>query len=878
MPKVIIKKDHLLVKKLSVPEQILAFTVGSEQGNDIIIEDERISYFHLQFEKQGNGYFVRDLQSQWGTYVNGTKIKSRTPIKNNDEIGVGNHSIIFQYSQMNPEPQLMLEDHQLEQSTYTKKLEDRIASVPALTQLNTWLNEEDESVNRKGDFFIDRDAENEPDSFLYFIEDRESNHKDVVDNLVQNEEKSYDDSLLEFENDVLLQSEHPATTKSEVTDEDIPFKANKKKPSPRKEELPTHYLLGIYGPYSGKKFKLKHPETRIGRDRKLNDIVIKKNSKGEIDQSISRRHAKITFRNNKYYVTDKRSKSRTYVNQKKLDVKDVVQIEPGDEIEIVSDRKSHIFRMVRDSDWNFSLPKKAGVWHIRYRKAILNIYSLVFILIAAFLFVNSFKTRNLISQQPKPLKAEEAVWYGHDSDSEFNGFAETDLFYYPAIADLDGDNIIDLVYVDRQGYLKSINGKTRAPLWNNYDFEALPDIPVTLEDLNNNGLPDVLVASKDLRIRAIDGNWGIEIWKSPILAGPLTGSPVVGDFNGDGLKDLAIVSSEDALYIGFLRLENARWVRLDFKEPIYSIVSAADLTGNEIPNILIGTDAGNIIVIDGIRQKILGKININEELNKASGSFVQNNQIRFPVASGDLNGDGTADLVISTMQGNILAINGATLQRLWYDSTTINSQSTTTFTQSISLGDLDGDRLLDVVSLMPNGRIRTYKGIGVGKDRKMLLWESPDTEVGNFVGTPSLADFNKNGTTDVVVADNAGKIYIFEGSTGDILWKNTKAGSKLVSPPLIGDLDDDNHLDILALRSDGNFYKLTTNSLILNGTVVWGQIFGNSKHTNNSFYSERDASIYLTYMGISILIILLVTGLNILFRRKLSELSYGFKM
>lgn len=870
MPKLIIKKDNHVVKRLSVPEQILAFTVGSEQGNDIIIDDKRISYFHLQFEKQGQEYFVRDLQSQTGTYVNGAKIKSRTPVKSNDEIGIGNHAIIFQHSGA-AKPYLVPANYELQQSAHKRTLEDRMASVPALTQLNAWLTEEQQSINRKGDLFSDSNAKTEHD-FLDFIDDHESNNNDAAHDFVETDEKSPDDSLLAFESETQLQPEPQLIPKFDIENEDAAYQENKTKPMPSTKKTATYYLLGIYGPYLGEKFKLKHPETRIGRDRKLNDIVIKKNSKGQIDQSISRRHAKITFKNNKYYVTDKRSKSRTYVNQKKLDVTDEVEIVPGDEIEIVSDKKSHIFRLVRDGDWDISFPKKAGVWHIRYRMAILNIYSLLFILTAVLFFADSFTTKKLISKKPKPLITKEVVWYTDETESESNGFLDSELFCYPAIADLDGDQVIDLIYVDRDGFLRSINGQTKKPLWNNYDFEALSSIPVTLEDLNNNGLPDVLVVSKDLRIRAIDGNWGIEIWKSPILAGPLTGAPVVGDFNGDGLKDLAIVSLENALYIGFLKLENARWVRLDFEEPIRSILSAGDLSGNGIPTILLGTDTGNIIVIDGVRQKILGKISINEELNKATGSFEQDNQVRFPVALGDLNGDNTADLVVSTMQGNIIALSGTTLERLWYDLASHPSQNTQTVPPSTSLGDLDGDGLVDVVGLFPNGKIRAFKGLGVGKDRKLVLWEYPDIEAGTFVGTLSLADFNKNGTMDVVAADKEGKIYIFEGSTGEILCKNAKKSSNLISSPLIGDLDNDNHLDILALRSDGNFYKLTTNSPILGSTVVWGQMFGNSRNTNISSYRYRNASIYLLYMGISISIILLVLGLNILLRRKRREL------
>ncbi|MFQ5822658.1 MAG: FHA domain-containing protein [bacterium] len=889
MPKLFIKKNDQVIKKLSVPDGVLAFTVGSEQGNDIIIEDEKISYFHLQFEKQGNEYFVRDLQSQLGTYVNGTKINGRTLIKNNDEIGVGHHTITFQNPKETPTPYLILEDYEYEQlqSNSNRRIEDKIASVPALTKLNSWLHEEHDSFERKGDFFIESDEKNENDSFLDFKENNEASAKDSERNFTENNELDDNDSVqdliydnensekefaINIETETLLQTEQIPTPKLDAKDDRLTYKEQPL------NETTTHYLLGIYGPYVGKKFKLKHPETRIGRDRKFNDIVIRKNSKGDLDQSVSRRHATIVFENNKFNVIDKRSKSRTYVNQKKLDVNDKVCIVPGDEIEILSDKKSHIFRLVREGDWNFSFPKKAGNWHIRYRMAILNLYSIIFFLIAALFFTNSFKTKYLISKKPNPLKVKEAIWLSDKTDTELSSPKDSYFSTFPAIADLNGDKIIDLVYIDGKGNLITINGKTKKPLWTNYEFQALSQIPVTLEDLNNNSLPDVIVVSNDSRIRAIDGNWGIEIGKSPILAGPLTGPPVVGDFNGDGLKDLAIATLENVVYIGFLRLKNSRWIKLDFEEPIRSIASADDLTGNGIPNILIGTETGKIIIIDGIHQKILGEVNVNEELNKASGTFEQDNQVRFPTAFGDLNGDNTTDIIISTMQGNLIAFSGTTLERIWYDQTSTKSYSTQSMNQSISLGDLDGDRLLDVISLTPEGKIRALKGKGVGKDRKMVLWEYPISEVGNFVGTPTLADFNKNSTMDVVAVDKNGNFYIFEGSTGEILWKNTKASLAVLSSPLIGDLDNDNYLDILVLKSDRRFYKLLTNSLTLGNTVVWGQMFGNSRHTNISSHRYQNASVYYLYMGISIVVILGLIGLNVLIRKKRKELSYSHNM
>jgi len=91
MPKLVIKKRDFVVNNVSIPEDVLAFTIGSEQGNDIIISDESVSYYHLQFEKQNNEYYIRDLQSQSGTFVNGTRITARTILNNHDQIGIGNH-------------------------------------------------------------------------------------------------------------------------------------------------------------------------------------------------------------------------------------------------------------------------------------------------------------------------------------------------------------------------------------------------------------------------------------------------------------------------------------------------------------------------------------------------------------------------------------------------------------------------------------------------------------------------------------------------------------------------------------------------------------------------------------------------------------------
>lgn len=46
-----------------------------------------------------------------------------------------------------------------------------------------------------------------------------------------------------------------------------------------KTEMAPYYLLAIYGPYRGKRYQLRYSETKIGRDVKLNDVVIRQNKR-----------------------------------------------------------------------------------------------------------------------------------------------------------------------------------------------------------------------------------------------------------------------------------------------------------------------------------------------------------------------------------------------------------------------------------------------------------------------------------------------------------------------------------------------------------------------------------------------------------------------
>ena len=70
-------------------------TVGKGPGNDIVLEDARVSRLHASLEKFAEGWCVNDLGSSNGTFVNGDRIWGAHRLRHGDEIRVGQTRLLF---------------------------------------------------------------------------------------------------------------------------------------------------------------------------------------------------------------------------------------------------------------------------------------------------------------------------------------------------------------------------------------------------------------------------------------------------------------------------------------------------------------------------------------------------------------------------------------------------------------------------------------------------------------------------------------------------------------------------------------------------------------------------------------------------------------
>jgi len=645
-----------------------------------------------------------------------------------------------------------------------------------------------------------------------------------------------------------------------------------------KSDIIPHYLVAISGPYTGKKYHLNYGITKIGRDTSLNDIVIRENRKGHIDPSISRRHATIFLEHDNFYISDKRSKTRTRVNQRQLNEEDTVQLFPGDEIEIVSDQKSTIFRLMPETKMDYSPPKKAGIWWIRNASWVQKLVSAAAIILVALLLIKNWSSLSIINQKPSELVMNETtIISSQDLESILLQPAEVMTLIpslAPAVADFNGDGFVDIVYLDKIGYLKAYDGKTHKPLWQISSlYQAQLPLGIILADLNNNNLKDILIPSNNSIICAVDGQSGTEIWASPLLGGSFSGNPVIADLNGDNLKDILICNQNGKVHLGMGSFTYPEWSVFETDNQIKCAPSAGDIDGDGLPEVVFGTESGFVYIYDGTDNKFSIILNINEEFQKAKGSFFEEHPIRQRIAIGKLNQDNHADLVIITENNHILAIDGKQFKRLWFDEFQADPESGS-FTPPM-LGDFDGDKNLDVAIVTNDNKVIVYNGQGKGSGQKKINWGFISENAEQFISQPVLTDINKDGNVDILLTGYYQGLYLFDGLTGKLVNDNSNPenlSSEIIATPIVADFNKDKSIDILLRKNNDDFSILSTNSKIQQSSVLWGQL--NYNPLQSGCKPPEKISTMKNYLAIILSIIfILILVLNMVLqpikRRKL---------
>jgi FHA domain len=99
MAKIIVSLDDNMIKV--VPLNKDRMTLGRRPYNDIVVDNLAVSGEHAALQVIGHEYFIEDLNSTNGTFINEQKIK-RQILKNGDTIEIGKYAIKYVQDGTNP--------------------------------------------------------------------------------------------------------------------------------------------------------------------------------------------------------------------------------------------------------------------------------------------------------------------------------------------------------------------------------------------------------------------------------------------------------------------------------------------------------------------------------------------------------------------------------------------------------------------------------------------------------------------------------------------------------------------------------------------------------------------------------------------------------
>lgn len=335
---------------------------------------------------------------------------------------------------------------------------------------------------------------------------------------------------------------------------------------------------------------------------------------------------------------------------------------------------------------------------------------------------------------------------------------------------------------------------------------------VEIADVNGDGMADIIVAneqSNNVTILLGDGKGGFRQAKdSPFPAGHNPNDVAVGDFNRDGKLDLAFANHDEKHLTVLLGDGNGGFipsphspVAADVRPHTHG-VAAGDLNGDGTLDLITDSWGNNQVVIlfgDG-----------NGGFN-TSGTFVNVGKMPYQrVRVGDVDGDGKSDIITTNLEGDDVTI-------LLGDGKGGFKQSSgspfpcgdSPFSSAIGDVNKDGKPDIAIVNSPGSANRRGKEGLtillGNGAGGFAMMTGSPFA-TGKIPNRVAIGDVNGDGIGDIAVSspDDNTITLVFMGSRGTVASSSTIAVSGKPKGLAIRDLNGDGKSDIVVTNNGDN--------------------------------------------------------------------------
>ena len=283
-------------------------------------------------------------------------------------------------------------------------------------------------------------------------------------------------------------------------------------------------------------------------------------------------------------------------------------------------------------------------------------------------------------------------------------------------------------------------------------------------------------------------------------------SVVIDDFDGDGKLDLANTISvfRNTSSIGTISFA----AKVDFNTG-GSAISAGDFDGDGKTDLAITNDSANTISVFR-NTSSSGTISFAAKVDFTTGGR--------SISIGDFDGDGKTDLAVTNYSANTISVFRNTSSSGGTISFAAKVDFTTggTLPRSISIGDLDGDGMLDLA--IANGGYATVSVFrNTGRPGTISFASKVDFLSGETTYSISIVDLDGDGKLDLAVANSNSTVSVFKNtaSRGTISFA-TKVDFTTGSLPMSisnGDFDGDGKLDLAVANNSSNSVSVLKNAV-----------------------------------------------------------------
>jgi hypothetical protein len=336
---------------------------------------------------------------------------------------------------------------------------------------------------------------------------------------------------------------------------------------------------------------------------------------------------------------------------------------------------------------------------------------------------------------------------------------------------------------------------------------------------NFDGKPgnELVVCAAGPKLRAFDAK-GKDLWTSPVLAG--CSMPSIADLDGDGVGEIVTEGNV---------VDGATGKILATLAGPGGTITVADVTGDGVPDIVGPTkiwDSKGVVIADATAATVTGG-------PLPAGSYV---------AVGDFDRDGVPEIVA--------AHSGTHQMSVWhYDATMpskvkvlrrtfdINGPLSPSLCPVGSSGNLRGGGPPTIADFngdgTPDVAIAGGVGYAVFDGKKLLsttvvdptLWIKQTHDCSSAVTGSSVFDFDGDGKAEVIYSDEY-YLRIYRGSDGAELWKTCNTTGTLIEYPVIADVDNDGHADIVVASNSYSGITCPDGATKQAGVRVFGDKIG----------------------------------------------------